>query len=124
MSHTSSPKHDAARQSQADHVTVQMVPVQQTKYVVVNPSAGGYPMPMITSTMPQKFFCPYDQEEFTSEVKIKKLGGVKCFCLFLLIICFPWSLIFLCCYPYKYREAVHKCPRCHQTVGRVPYRDD
>lgn len=113
-------KHESTRQGQGgDMVMVQMVPAQP-QYVVMNPA--GPKMPMITSIGPQKFFCPYDQREFVSEVKIKKLAGAKCACIVLIVLCFPWSLIFLCCFPYKFQEAVHKCPQCHQTVGRVPYQ--
>ena len=99
-----------------DDVFVDVVPVPKTKVIVAN-----QPVPAVcTSSVPQLFYCTTDKKELISQVKYKSDKGMLCCWICLFILCFPFSLLFLLCWPLGYREAIHTCPECHKEVGRVP----
>jgi len=102
-----------------DDVLIDVVPQQKTKVVIMKPQES---TPTVcTSPMPQLFYCTVDKKTLVSEVRYKTNYGMLCCWICLFVWLFPFSIIFLCCFPCMgYKEVIHTCPDCRRNVGRAP----
>lgn len=96
-------------------------PSQQQIYIQVPIATQQiYVENQIVSRDPQAFYCPYCLTNVVTEVKYEPGDKTSlmacCLCFFGGVIC--------CFIPYcvnDCQDAIHFCPLCHSTLGKIPF---